>query len=357
MSLNSIIQVNVTAEAPPVTAAAFGTPAVLADPGQTPGLASRVTFYATPSAVESARVAADIGDTLAKILSDALSQTPHTPLVAALKADDTGAVQDILWTIAGVILEGDQFTVALDGISFTHTALAGLLLASDIAAALAAGLTPLVAGLNLTVAGLAATIGVTADSLTDFFDYYQSTDSAAGTLTVAVLETGIDVAGSLALAALESDNWYGLTLQSFAEDHNEAAATWAEATGASTARRIFIAQSNDPAILTAETTDLASVLKGLSLLRTGVLFHPVADEQVPTNWLADFLSTDPDVRVTIAAQKTLELTTKNDISDTQLVNLEFKNANIYDTLYGRGSTWPGKMPATGQLGDVSVILT
>lgn len=348
MSLNSIIQVNVTAETPPVTAAAFGTPAVLANPGQTPGLTPRVTFYSTASAVEAARVAGDLLDPIAKVLSDAISQTPHTPLVAVLKGDDTGAVQEIVWTVGGTIVIGETFTVALDGFEFTHTALVGLLTPDDIAAALAAGLVALVAAesINVSVVGFGATVTITADSLTDFFDYYQSTDSAAGTLVVAATETGIDVAGSLGLALAESTAWYGLALQSFAEDHNAAGATWTEAN-----KRFFIAQSNDPAILTASTVDIASALKALSLLRTGVLYHPVADQQVAFNWESDFLSTDPDTGVTIAAQKTLELSTPNDISDTQLVNLDFKNANIYDTLFGQGSTWSGRM-AGGEWMDI-----
>ncbi len=349
--LNPNVQVVVIAEDPPVTGAAFGTPAIMANPGEAT-FAERIRFYSTATEVEADRVASDISDDLSALLKGALSQSPHTPLVGAIRADSSGVAQRIQWTIAGAILVGEAFTIAINGIEFTHIAVIGLLTPTDIAAALVIGLDLLLiaAGTPVTASAFVADIIAVADTSSDFFDYYSSTDSVAGTISQGAVDAGIEVAASLALAAVESSDWYGLTLQSYATDHLDDAATWTEAND-----RLFIGQSNDPSILTTSTADIASTLAAQSLKRTAIVYHPIRDEQVALDWMATTLAADPDAVTTIWAYKTLEGDTPSALTSTEKINMDGKGANIYSTFFGQGATGEGTT-ADGEFIDTRITI-
>jgi len=147
----------------------------------------------------------------------------------------------------------------------------------------------------------------------------------------------------------ENSNWYGIAIQSRTDTDISSAASWAD-----TNKRLYVAQCKDADILLAPETDVFGVLKAAGNDHTLGMYHSDDAEWADCAWLANRLAVNPDLQTTIWSYVTLDGITAQDLTPTEMVNLEAKNANVYSTFYGVGATGMGTV-ADGTKADL--ILT
>jgi len=122
------------------------------------------------------------------------------------------------------------------------------------------------------------------------------------------------------------------------------------ATYISTKNKIAGIRTADSDVVGVVTTDIASVLKTASNERAFVIYSKNADTQYPEfAWLGAMLPKD----VGSATWKFKALTgiTQDNLTATEITNLQSKNCNFYHTFGGVGITEEGYMPS-GEFIDV-----
>jgi len=161
------------------------------------------------------------------------------------------------------------------------------------------------------------------------------------------------MANDLANLSIENNTWYGLVLTSrVAQDQLDAAAY------IETQKKIFIAGSADADIAdttdAADSTTVAAVFKSLSYARSAVFYHPpAANEYIEAAVFGVILPLDPGSYT--AALKDLVGITKNDITATQRTNILAKNANMYSEVGGVGITEFGTV-GEGEYIDIIILV-
>jgi hypothetical protein len=151
------------------------------------------------------------------------------------------------------------------------------------------------------------------------------------------------------------DGWYALIICSQLAADILAVAAYIE-----TQTKIFIADTNDAAVLTGVTTDVGSQLQAFSYKRTALLYSGVAGAPAAAAWVGGVLPFPPG-----SASwkfKTLVGVLPDNLSAGQRAacvgpgsGVAGKNVNIYETIAGRGVTEEGFM-AGGQFIDITVGL-
>jgi hypothetical protein len=152
----------------------------------------------------------------------------------------------------------------------------------------------------------------------------------------AITTPNTSVATELDAILAENSSWYGLGIESRVALQNQRAAGWAQSNN-----RLFIGQSSDADILTTATTDIATTLKDLSYFRAATIYIATDTEDAPMAWEGQTLAVDPDLQTTIWKFKELAGVTIQDLTATEVTNLQGKNCNVYGFMGGTGITADG----------------
>jgi len=349
MSIDSIIDIDISLSAPAVSRAGFGTP-LIGCHNLPVGFTERIRFYA--SASDAASDADLTADAKAR-LTTGFGQSPAPNQIAVGRLDNDQA-QIVEFTVTVALVVGD-WTITINGITETYTslvtdtvtlvaaALAGLINANPTLSAIVTATPALgVCSVEADVAGTAFT--------------YSSTAPVGGTMTEVETQANLSVATSLdEIMAENAAGWYGLCLDTrltFLANNDleiERTAAWTEAN-----RKLFFAQSASADIITSVSTDVASDLKAATYQRTALIYYSDNAENTDIAWLATFLANDFDQTAPTAAYQTLEGIPTQNLGTTAQNNLNGKYANYYTTLKGVGATANGLVAANY---DIELIVT
>ena len=342
-TFDSNVTVTVTTDGAPIGRAGFGTPLVV----DAASMSERIRFYTSAAGAAADVTAGEITAAQGAAISTAFSQRVRPRRVAAGRAAaETAQVTTI--TVGGTAASG-VYSFLVNGDLVEFTAVVPTDTNDDIAAGLRADATTVLAGTGIVVSGATDEIILTGVAGEAFAVTAPTVPTAGPTLTP-VTVPGLSLGDELDAIVAESGDWYGLTLVSRSKLTILHAAEWIE-----TQPRIFVAQSSDADILTTANTDVAYDLEQLAYSRTALLYYPTNGTYADMAWLANRLSADLDVRQTVWYSVTLVgVTPTSSLSETQKTNVQNKNANLYLTQGGLGSTGDG-LVASGQ--DIDEITT
>jgi hypothetical protein len=205
-----------------------------------------------------------------------------------------------------------------------------------------------IAGLVSAINAGTGTHGLTAANQTT----YMSLTAALGAWqSVEVLDVNLlsleqnqadpGVAADLAAIQLEQPDWYALVYPWNSKACILAAAAWVEAN-----EKLFVAQSQETAIITTAeggATDVAKAVKDAAYARTAILYDPNNGSFADAALLGRMLPEDPGSETW--ALKTLAGVTARGYTGTHLTNLKAKRAGWYYAIAGRNLTQEGKSGA------------
>jgi hypothetical protein len=346
--ISSIVEVNITQNTQTVSQVSFSIPAIF---GPTVTAGGPIQYFSTLAGMIAAGYTTGNPEYVRaqEILSQPLTPTEFAvgQYSAAVEQVDTISVN----TLGG---SGTVYDFDLNGtiISVTggvnqQTVLGSLLTAIGVAFPTNPPVTGSVGGSGsgalLTLTSSVAGAPVAYTSLTS-------------NLTHANVTPNHSIANDIATAQAVNggDDWYGLTICSQVASDIEQVAAYIE-----TQLKIFIADSTDANILTASTTDVASVLQGKSYKRTGIIYAGTANDGRAAAWLGGQLPQVPGSNTWMFV--TLVGITPDFLNQTQIQNcigiplagVSGKNCNIYQTVGGVGITQQGFMSG-GQFIDQTV---
>jgi len=326
-NINNHIDVQVSAGSPSLARAGFGTLLFLST-SLGVGFTERVRYYTSAA---DAAADADLGAAAIAAVAAVFSQNPSINIVGIGRvAADVAMVET--FEFAGTIEVGDVISITVNGIAVPYVA-TGAVLATEVAALKAAMITALAAE-DVTVSGVAPDITITADIDGTPFTF-DSAVTHVGTTTVAITETpttpNTSVGTELSDIQAESDAWYAFAIESRAEIQILRAAAWAEASKA----KLFVAQTEDSAVITAVTTDIMSQLKALNYSRTAIHYHnPTAEDYADCGTPGMKLQANPDQKSAGWKFSQIVGVTIDSISSTELGYIVGKNGNTFVDFHG-----------------------
>lgn len=342
-NFDSNVTVTVTTDAAPVGRAGFGTPLV-ADAAT---MSERIRYYTTAAAAAADATAGEITTAQANAIAAAFAQRVRPRRVAAGRvAAETSQVTTL--TVGGTAVTGTySFTVNGTLVEFAATVPTDT---NDvIAAGLRADATTVLAGTGIVVSGATNQIILTG-VVGEPFTVAALTAPGTGTLTAST-SAAVTIGAELDAIVAENADWYGLTLVSRTALTILHAAAWTE-----TQPRIFVAQSSDADILTTANTDVAYDLEQLAYNRTALLYYPTNTVYADMAWLANRLAANLDLQQTVWYNVTLVgVAPTSTLSETQKTNVLNKNANLYLTLAGIGSTGDGFVASGLNIDEITTI--
>ncbi len=331
MSIDSVVNLNISRSAAAVSRAGFGT-ALILGPNAAGWDTDRIREYTA---------AADM-------LDDGF-ETTDAEYKAALKLMGQ-AVRPVSFKVGrrlSTVAQVKTFTpvtstqaiqhyiVTLNGVVFDFTS------DSDpTAAEVVTGLIALInAGTEPVTASGTTTLILTADTAGIGF-------SATGSANLTGVATTANVGVSTDLAEISAidDDWYALVLTSRTVVEMVEAASYIEAV-----RKVYIACNGDSAVIAAGSTDVASLLMAASYARTLFLYSADYANMPEAALLGNLLPLTPGAWT--AKFKTLAGITVDTLSATQRSVALAKNAMVYTTVGGLGMTEEGKV-ASGEFLDV-----
>ena len=159
-------------------------------------------------------------------------------------------------------------------------------------------------------------------------------------------ETWAEAVSALSQA---TDLWYGLTITSHEEEDVLAVAEIIESD-----KKIFGTSTQDPVARTSSTTDILSKLKVLGYNRTFAIFSDKADTEYPEVALMAY-QLQEQAGSNTWAYKTLSGVTAKRENGSATVNLNNKNAVLYEEIGGVAATVNGTM-ASGEFIDTMVFV-
>ena len=196
-----------------------------------------------------------------------------------------------------------------------------------------------ISGLTATHATTILTLTMTAGKLLDVQPDFVHT-------TFADTTTDPGIATDLAAIAAADNNWYGLLLDCQGAAEITAAAAYAESNN-----KLFVYNNSDTICATASTLDIFSTEKTLAHARSGGLFSQTQLLSYSSAaWMGRLFPTSAGSENW--AFKTLSNVPADALTDSQIHNVEGKNASVYSTLFGLNLTQFGKQPS-GQWIDVT----
>jgi hypothetical protein len=331
MSLDQIVDVQITLGSKSVTRAGFGTPMVLG-PNATFGELVR-TYTNLPGVAEDFDPVDEEYIWAQRLFSQ--EKKPKQILIGK-----RGAQVAQVETLTPDVDDSTVYEVTINGVTYQFT--------SDIDAVdteIVAGLLALInadTACKMTASGT-ATLILTADNAGE-----QNAVETSTNLAIAHTTANVGIINDIQAIQEINDDWYCLILCSREDFDILQAASLIEAV-----RKIFVAASEEAAIKTAVTTDLGSVLKGKSYKRTALLWSGDEESGPDAAWAGRKLPTDPGSEQWRYAN--LSGITADRLTATEIANLDFKNINHYTTVGGVGIVQKGKMVG-GQWIDVTRFL-
>lgn len=341
---DSAVQIQVIAEAPAVSATSFGVPMIAG----ACSMSERIRFYTSTADATADELAGDISAAQLAHVSAAFAQSPRPAQVAVGRIEaDVAQVNTV--TVGGTIVDGQIYTITINGTPFAYTAV----VPTDDNAAVATALrTAINAGSEpVTASGASTAVVLTADVAGTPFTVTVSA-TGTGTLTNVATTANVSVATELAAILAANASWYGFGLISRTDLDNLRAAAWVESNN-----RIFAAQTSSANAANGVASNVLEQLQDASYSRTFATWYSVDATPCAFAWLAKKLAANLDVRQTAWAHALLAGITVDDanLTTTQRANILGYNGNVYLTMGGVGSTFPGKM-ASGQFVDVTTTV-
>lgn len=350
MSLDDLINVQITRESAFVSLPGFGVPLIVPASTEIPAAwvssGERLRYYTDPAQMlEDGFTSSDEAYLEAQVL---MSQNPRpsrfavgrrlTPVAQVTTITVDTVVDTTNYTI-DEIFDGDEaygpFTYMSDGDALDTEIRDGLIALIN------------ATGILVTAApGASNTITLTADTAGIPISVVESDAN----LSVGVTTPNVGLPEDLAAIVAEQPDWYGLLITQHDDQHILTAAAVAE-----TMSRQFFAQSADAAIVALPyddgdtDTDIASKVKARSYARTSVHYHPTATQRLASGLVGQNLP--PVAGSRTWKFKTLAGVTTVALTPTQRTNLLSKSANSYESIGGRGSTLEGWVGA-GEYIDV-----
>ena len=337
MSLDTIVQINITAQTTSVSRAGFGTPLAA---GFHTVFANRVRQYASGTEMVTDGFAAT--DPLVRLANKIFAQNPKVPFIKIgrranaftqkLNFKPTDTTVGLVYSMAFTRMDGTTETATYTVVTADTVAL----IIDGLITAIAA----LTGGLDMTAVDNVTDFDLTADNPGDLFDVVVNK-------ALDVKDTTVDpgLAADLAAIRLEDADWFGLLLDSNSEAEVLAAATFAEANII-----LFGANSGDSEILdSVVTTDLFSDLKAGGFARTFAIWSGSILSYAAAAWMGDRFPADPG-RSTWAF-KQLASVVVDTLNGGQQTTVEGKGGNHYNTVAGVNITFPGKV-ASGEFIDI-----
>lgn len=332
MALSDIVNVSITTETAKVTQAGFGVPLILA--ADTPvGFTERTRSY-----TELSGLGVDFATTTAtyKQASAIFSQNPRPPTVMVGRLANIPTQR---FAITPVASNSTVYELRVNGtlVSFTSDA--------------SATVTEIIAGLTSAINALS--LGITCSDQTTYLRVIANTAGAFFSIEsldvtkLAIAQDHADpgLAADLGAIFLENSTWYALLFAFNSKACVEAIATWAEAN-----KKLFIAQTQDSAVITlADGSDtggsqtVAGSLKASARFRTALIYHPSTMAFADGGLAGRCLPLDPGSETW--AFKTLAGVSSVTMTATHRTNALAKYVNIVETIAGVSVTEEGKVSA------------
>lgn len=316
--IDNIVQITISRESTAVSTASFNIPLVLASFTNFP---ERARVYTDIDAVGEDFNSTDKAYIIAQKLfgQSAVGAVPPSIVIGRRQVDSS--------TLTPVVADATVYTVTVNGTPYTFTSGTG------------ATATTIVTGLK---AAIGTPTGITVTG-TSSLTVAPSTPGAAWSVTASSNLSQVNVASTETMAdaldavAQVNNTWYGVV-----SDSHIQAEVVALSTAVASRRKIFGTSSQDPAVITIGTTDVAAVLSAQSASRTYGVYLPTADTEYPeAAWMGAQLpytpgSNDWDF-------KRVSGVTVSNISDTARANLRTKHMNMYTAVGGVNVMQDGNM--------------
>lgn len=334
MSLDNIVNVQITKGTKVVTEAGFGTALIL---GQHTRFAGRIKYYNDADEMLDDGFLTSDAEYKAAVKYFSQEKTPERVAIGRRLAK----VAQVNTVSVGVIANAFSYTVTINGVVFTYLSDAdatGAEIQAGLIAAVNGGAEPVTAS-----AGVGTSVVLTADVAGNSFTVAVGTN-----LTVAATTANVGVIEDIAAVVDENDDWYALALTSRDNDDIKNAASSIEAR-----TKIFMACVEDSDVITSATDDIASELKALAYVRTALIWSTDQENYPDAAWLGRVL---PDVPGSETWKfKTLAGIAADNLTGAQESNATGKNANVYKAVGGINITFEGKM-ASGEFIDVTRLI-
>ncbi len=332
MSLDEIVNIQITLGSKSVTRAGFGTPLVLGPNGDFGSDLVR-TYTSLPGVAEDF----DTTDDEYKWAQRLFSQEKK-PRQIRIGKRAVKVVQ--IETLTPTVANTTAYKVTINGEDYEFT--------SDADATATEIVAGLIALINADPLCKMSGSGTTTLILTAENPGEANSVSASSNLAIVHTTANHGVIEDIQALQQVNDDWYCLILTSRDDLEILQAAAYIEAL-----RKIFIAASDGLSIKTASTTDLGSVLKQKTYNRTALLWSGDEASGPEAAWAGRKLPTDPGSEQWRYAS--LSGISTDVLNATELSNLNAKNVNHYTTVGGVGIVQKGKM-ASGQWIDVTRFL-
>ena len=334
MSLDSIVQVQISTQTQAVAEAGFGTPLILAYHNVWPEL---VRQYSSTADMVSDGFAADSPAVLA-----ASAIKAQNPQIVDFKIGRRALAFTQTEKITPVAQDSTTYTLTINGTDFVYV--------SDATATIAEitlGLTTAVNGGSepVTATDNSTDLDLTADNAGELFSLEMSWDGSDRLLLRQNLTTDPGIATDLAAVLLADPDWYGLVIDSQSKAEIEAASAWVE-----TNKRLFVAACADTDILTASTTDLFSVLQSFAYARTAAIWSARPHQYSGAAWIGNRFPSDPGSSTWNL--KTLAGVQTDDLTTNEIANIDGKGGNWYTRIAGVNVTQVGRT-SSGEWIDVT----
>ena len=336
--LNQNVTVTVSVAGTPVESQEFGEVLYIAIPSTLGGgFTERVRRYTTPAEVATDLAAGDLSSEIATVLNSAFAQRKRTGTLAVGRIDDVTAQQGNV-TFGGTNpTVGEIFTVIVDGISFSYTALGAGTIA-DVVAALEAGLTPLLP--DHSVADASPLLTINNDVGTNPSQILAITDSATTTVAVNITTPATPPGDEVDAILAEDDAWYMIATEWNTRGFQLAVAAWAE-----TNKKPYMIQTADPQALVgpdATNQPITEAIKILDYDYSSANYYSVDAERFAYLWAVRKLATSPDtISVDWAYADLIGLTAPLQ-SLSQRTILDTANAGYFGGFFGNNVAFRGE---------------
>lgn len=345
VNFNNNIIVNITGTAPPVTAAGFGVPLLVASPGSLEvGFTERVRTYEDPDSVANDP---DLSASIKAEVAAAYGQNPRVNKIMIGRMDALVAQLSTI-TLSGAVVLGEVFSVFIDGIQASYTAVnldtetevaAGLLAAADIA----------LAALPYSNSSALGVLSIQHDVGTVPFQVDVETDSAACTIVAAVATPATLPRTEMQEILNSSGEWYVLCTQEHGTGFVLDVAAWMQAND-----RLYIQVVTDPLCVVDSDKSVQAVLKSFNYTRTATIYRVAYTLNIGFSLAVMTLQANPDVGTTTWSYKVLAGFAADNLNSAgQKGFVVANNGNLYIPFYGKAAANPGKL-ANGEWVDVQL---
>lgn len=331
MSLNDVVNLQITRAAAAVSRPGFGVMLILG-PNATGWGSDRVRAYTEAADMLEDGFSNTDPEYIAALRAFSRRLRPLRVLVG-LRLAPVAQVETVTPTVVNSFL----YTQTINGTPFSFTS-DGSATAAEIVAGLIAAIN---AGAEPVTASGVATLILTADEAGVGFVSVSGTN-----LTQVHTTANVGVATDLAQISDINNDWYALVLTDRDPDVILAAAAYIESV-----RKLYLACSAEAGVIAAGSSDIASRLQARNYARTAYLYSANEDAMPEAAWLGGELPEQPGSST--FKFKTLVGVEADALTATQFAVAKAKGANVYTPVGGADITEEGVV-ASGEFIDVII---